>query len=48
VRARRARDRPPLLAATERVRFAQGWATGEELTAQIDRAKEVVPGLVEF
>lgn len=34
-----------LLFATDRVKFAQGWATVEELTAQIDRAKGVVTQL---
>jgi len=31
-----------LLFATDRVKFAQGWATVDELTAQIGRAKEAV------
>lgn len=31
-----------LLFATDRVKFAQGWATVDELTAQIDRARTVV------
>ncbi len=34
-----------LLFATDRVKFAQGWATVDELTAQIDRAKEAVTQL---
>jgi len=34
-----------LLFATDRVKFAQGWATVEELTAQIDRARGAVTRL---
>jgi len=34
-----------LLFATDRVKFAQGWATVDELTAQIDRARDAVARL---